>query len=338
MFRIGVRVLSETLTAEEAGRAYSSLASLLLARLHAAVTADLEARHGRIAGGASCIVAMGKLGGREMTASSDLDLMVVYDADETAELSDGAKPLSVSQYYARLTQRLITAISAPTSEGVLYDVDMRLRPSGSKGPVAASFASFVQYQAESAWTWEKLALTRARVVAGDATLADRLTAAIRASLTEPRDAAVIRKDVLDMRKLMLAEHQPQGVWDIKRCRGGLVELEFLAQFLQLVNASKHPDVLSTNTFEALQRLAQAELLQAHQGQQLREACQLLHRLTQITRLAIAGNFDPAKATSGLREMVARAAAAPDLAVSEALLAETEARVAGLFDEIIGAPA
>lgn len=338
MFRIGVRVLSDTLSAEEAGAAFSTLAGLLLARLHAAVTSEIEAKHGRFPGGASCVVAMGKLGGREMTASSDLDLMVVYSTDDQAELSDGAKPLSVGQYYARLTQRFITMISAPTSEGILYEVDMRLRPSGNKGPVAASLASFITYQAESAWTWEKLALTRARVVAGSPVLSEKLAAAIRESLCEKRETAKIRQDVLDMRKLMLAEHKPQSIWDIKRSRGGLVELEFIAQFLQLIHAEELPTVLSTNTFEALQNLSRAGILGAGESLQLREACQLLHRLTQLLRLALPGNFDPASATRGLKEMVARAAAAPDIAVAEAVLAEILGQVAAIFDRLIGQPA
>jgi glutamate-ammonia-ligase adenylyltransferase len=280
---------------------------------------------------------MGKLGGWEMTVSSDLDLMVIYDADEDAELSDGAKPLSLSQYYAKLTQRLITAISAPTSEGILYEVDMRLRPSGSKGPVAASFDSFVAYQADSAWTWEKLALTRARVIAGSAGLSGRLRASIKTSLSEPRDPTAIRRDVLDMRRLMLAEHKPESIWDIKRSRGGLVELEFIVQFLQLINASSRPEVLSSNSFEALQRLTEAGVLAPQHALELRDACQLLHRLTQLIRLALQGNFEPATAPRGLRDMVARAAAAPDITVAEALLADTEARVAAIFDELIGSP-
>ncbi len=177
-FRIGVRVLSETVGAVEAGRAFSELAGQLLERLHGAVTEDLRQKHGRVPGGRSAIIAMGKLGGREMTAGSDLDLVLVYDAAPGAEFSDGAKPLSVKQYYARLTQRLITAATAQTTEGVLYDVDMRLRPSGSKGPVATSLSSFKLYHRESAWTWEKLALTRARVICGDPSLVEDLSAEI----------------------------------------------------------------------------------------------------------------------------------------------------------------
>ena len=167
----------------------------------------------------------------------------------------GAKPLSINQYYARLTQRLISAVSAPTAEGVLYEVDMRLRPSGSKGPVAASLASFESYQHGSAWTWEKLALTRARPVCGDPGLMAELSARIRTrcwpSRAMPRQ---VKADVVDMRKLMLREQGSGGVWDVKRARGGLVELEFIAQTLQLIHAARHPEVLDTNTLAALEKL------------------------------------------------------------------------------------
>ena len=221
-FRIGVRVLSETVSAVDAGTAFSDLAGLLLGRLHAAVTEDAIRRNGQVPGGRSAVIAMGKLGGREMTAGSDLDLIIIYDAAPGAEMTEGAKPLSINQFYARLTQRLISALSVPTAEGVLYEVDMRLRPSGSKGPVAASRASFESYHRDSAWTWEKLALTRARPVCGDAGLMAELEAHIRAALCEPREREKVLADVLDMRRLMIREQGSTGLWDVKRARGGLV--------------------------------------------------------------------------------------------------------------------
>ena len=334
-FRIGVRVLSETVSAADAGTSFSDLAGLLLARLHQAVTADLEARHGKFPGGQSAVIAMGKLGGREMTAGSDLDLIVVYDAEAEHAQSDGRRPLSLNQYYARLSQRLVTALSAPTAEGVLYDVDMRLRPSGTQGPVAASLSSFRGYQRDSAWTWEKLALTRARVVSGDAALAASLEQAITHALCQPRDAKATRADVLDMRKLMLKEQGSAGPWDIKRARGGLVEIEFIAQTLQLIHAAAYPGILDTNTLRALNRLVAAELLPNAMGDVLVHACQLYQRLTQVLRLCVTGAYEPEGSPSGLNRIVASAAACPDIASAEALLVETEAEVVRLFDALIG---
>ena len=336
-FRIGVRVLSETVSAVDAGTAFSDLAGVLLERLHRAVDEDAIRRHGRVPGGRSAVIAMGKLGGREMTAGSDLDLIIIYDAAADAEMSDGSRPVGVAQYYARHTQRLVTAVSAPTAEGVLYEVDMRLRPSGKQGPIAASLASFRAYQKESAWTWEKLALTRARPVCGDASLVAELNAAIAEALAAPRDRDATLADVLDMRKMMLKEQGQAGPWDITRARGGLVDLEFIAQTLQLLHAPETPAVIDTNTLGAIGRLEAAGLISPEVAGPLRQAGLLYHRLTQVLRLCLDGAYDPAKALPALNHLVANAAGCPDVAAAEALLAETQAQVAGLFDTIIGKP-
>ena len=336
-FRIGVRVLSETVSAVDAGTAFSELAGVLLGRLQAAVEADAVQRHGVVKGGRCAVVAMGKLGGQEMTAGSDLDLIIVYDAAPDADTSDGARPITVSQYYARLAQRLVTAVSAPTAEGVLYEVDMRLRPSGKQGPIAASLESFKSYQKDSAWTWEKLALTRARPICGDPTLVDELKIAIADALGESRDEAATKSDVLDMRKLMLKEHGTSGPWDIKRTRGGLVELEFISQTLQLLHAPQDRSVLDTNTLNALAKLESAGCLGADLAASLRRAGHLYHQLTQVLRLCLDGPYDPAKSLPALNQLVANAAGCPDIQSAEALLVETQGLTAAAFDQIIGVP-
>jgi glutamate-ammonia-ligase adenylyltransferase len=160
-FLIGIRLLTSAIDAARAGMAFSDLADLTIGAALDAVIEAFAARHGRVAGGRVCVLGMGKLGSRELTAGSDVDLILLYEHDPRAEDSDGEKPLAPSQYYARLTQRLIAAVSAPTAEGVLYELDLRLRPSGNKGPVATHFESFRKYQRNEAWTWEHMALTRA---------------------------------------------------------------------------------------------------------------------------------------------------------------------------------
>jgi glutamate-ammonia-ligase adenylyltransferase len=212
---------------------------------------------------------------------------------------------------------------------------MRLRPSGSKGPVATSLASFISYHEDSAWTWEKLALTRARVVAGDEALRPALDAAIRAALAAPRDAAKTRADVLDMRRLMVKEHKATSLWDIKRVRGGLVEVEFIAQTLQVIHAADHPGILDHNTHGALLKLRDHGLLAPADAESLIAACDLYHRMTQLLRLCVDGPFDPASAPLGLKQAAARAAAMPDLAATESLLRDMQAAVAGIFDRLIG---
>ena len=333
-FLIGVKVLSGAINAGEAGNAYALLAERLIAAMVADVEREMERVHGRVPGGGAVVVAMGKLGGRELSASSDLDLIVVYDFDPTATQSDGDKPLAPSQYYARYTQRLIAHLSAPTAEGTLYEVDMRLRPSGQKGPVAAQLSTFREYQATEAWTWEHLALTRARVITGPPALRDAVEAAIRDTLTRPRDRAVIAKDVQEMRARIAAEKGTDRIWNLKQVRGGLVDLEFIAQHLQLIHAAEHPDVLDQNTLGAYRKLADAGILSGADAECLTQATRLLHNLTQILRLCLDEPFDPATAPSGLKALLARAGDAPDFATLEGALGETLAGVAARFSELV----
>jgi [glutamine synthetase] adenylyltransferase / [glutamine synthetase]-adenylyl-L-tyrosine phosphorylase len=333
-FIIGVRVLSGGIRAAEAGGAYSMLADELIGGLQRAVEDDFAAAHGRVDGGGAAIVAMGKLGGAEMTAASDLDLIVVYDHAPGATQSNGRRPLPVSQYYARLTQRLISALSAPTAEGRLYDVDMRLRPSGQKGPVATQLSSFVEYQTREAWTWEHLALTRARLVTGSPALRGKVEAAIRTTLLRPRDRGTITADVRKMRDLIAAEKGTEDIWDLKQVRGGLVDLEFIAQYLQLVHAAVQPQILSPTTAEAYERLAAAGIISAADADLLLPATRLLGNLTQILRLCFEGPFDPATAPEGLKQLLARVGDAPDFRSLEGQLRQLLADVAERFDRLV----
>jgi [glutamine synthetase] adenylyltransferase / [glutamine synthetase]-adenylyl-L-tyrosine phosphorylase len=335
MFRIGVQVLAQAVGPAEAGAAHSRLADALIARLLGAVERDIEARHGGMPGGRTAVVAMGKLGGREMAPSSDLDLILVYDHDPGVEASTGARPLSVSQYYARLTQRLIAAFSAPTAEGVLYEVDMRLRPSGNQGPVASHVETFRSYHHESAWTWERLALTRARVVTGPPALRSAIEAVILAALTTARSGERTRADIVDMRRQLLAQFGSGGVWNLKHVHGGLVDIEFIAQGLQILHASADPDILEPNTGQALRKLAQSGYLKPADAETLVRACDLYHAMTQLLRLCVSERFVPDNAPHELCRLVASAAAVPDVSAVEALLADTQADVRRLFASIIG---
>jgi glutamate-ammonia-ligase adenylyltransferase len=327
-------VLSGAIKANQAGGAYALLAERLIDALKKATERELERSNGRVPGGAAAIIGMGKLGGREMTAASDLDLILVCDFDPAATQSDGERPLAPTQYYTRLTQRLISALSSATAEGTLYEVDMRLRPSGQQGPVATQLSSFIEYQASEAWTWEHLALTRARVVSGPRALKERVEQAIRNALVRPHDPAKVAADVRDMRQRIAKEKGTESIWDLKQVRGGLVDLEFIAQHLQLVNAATHPAILDQNTVEAYRRLRDAGVLAPAHADVLIPATRLVHDLTQILRLCLEGPFDPATAPHGMKELLARAGDAAGFSELEAHLAETLGRVAGLFDEII----
>ncbi|HKQ96231.1 MAG TPA: bifunctional [glutamine synthetase] adenylyltransferase/[glutamine synthetase]-adenylyl-L-tyrosine phosphorylase, partial [Aestuariivirgaceae bacterium] len=333
MFRAGVAILSNPGNADAAGAAFSDIADVLIDRLLAATRRDLADRHGGFPGDAVAVVALGKLGGREMTAASDLDLMLIYGAGE-AEMSDGARPLSVMQYYTRLTQRLIAALSSPTAEGVLYEVDMRLRPSGSKGPVATRIESFEAYHQGSAWTWEKLALTRARVVAGDPGFSARVALAVAGALRQPRDLDRTRLDVLDMRRRMWTEIGSGGLWDLKHERGGLVDIEFIAQFIAIAHAAAEPSLLEPNTGLALEAAHRLGLLGMGDIEILRNACRLYQRLTQVLRLCI-GKSASSTFPRGLRHLLAAAAESPDHAAAEARVADSQSEVRRVFGRLIG---
>ncbi len=334
-FLIGAWVLSGTITADQAGGAYAALAQGLIAALQTQVETELARVHGRLEGGRAAVLAMGKLGGREMTAGSDLDLIIIYDFAGDQAASDGAKPLAGNQYYARFTQRLITAISSPTAEGKLYDVDMRLRPSGHQGPVATRFSSFVDYQQTKAWTWEHLALTRGRLVSGPADFCRTIESAIAEILSVPRERAQVAEDVQAMRdKIAKANKGSHAIWDIKLARGGLVDIEFIAQFLQLISAHEHPQVLDQNTGAALRKLAEAGLLAKADADILMPADRLYQNLTQILRLCLDRPFDPAEAPEGLRALLIRATGEPDFATLEARLKDTLASVHQAFGRLI----
>ena len=333
MFRTGVAILSDPVNAEAAGVAFSALADALIDRLLAATRRDIGARHGTFPRDEVAVVALGKLGGSEMTAASDLDLMLIYGTGD-ADMSDGRRPLSVMQYYTRLTQRLIAALSSPTAEGVLYEVDMRLRPSGNKGPVATRIESFETYHQGSAWAWEKLALTRARVVAGDSSFCGVVERAITHALCQRRDPEATRIDVLDMRRRMWTELGSSGLWDLKHERGGLIDVEFVAQYLAIAHASAHSSLLEPNTGRALEVAHRLGLLKTGDFETLRNACRLYQRLTQVVRLCVGKNFS-AFFPRGLQRLLAAAAESPDHAAAEARIADSQAEVRRIFSRLIG---
>jgi glutamate-ammonia-ligase adenylyltransferase len=336
MFLIGTRVLSGTVSARQAGEAFANLADVIIRSMHGAVISQFAAVYGRLAGQASAVIALGKLGGREMTASSDLDLILVYEFDAEHPESDGERKLHGGQYFARLTQRLVSAMTAQTNYGKLYDVDMRLRPSGRSGPVATSFAAFESYQREEAWTWEHLALTRARVVSAPPGFTQRVEAAIRSVLRAERDAVLMAGDAAEMRRAIAAEKPDDQRWDLKYAAGGLVDLEFIAQYLQLVHAAALPGILATSTAGVFDNAARLGILSVEDAEVLRPAIRLYQDLTQILRLCLPGPLDPKTAGAGLLGLLVRAADVPDFATLDAHVAETQVKVRRCFERVVGA--
>jgi glutamate-ammonia-ligase adenylyltransferase len=333
LFRIGVQIIRGQADPESAGPAYAAVAETVIAGLHPVVEEEMIATHGRMPGGAFAIAALGKLGSREMTAGSDLDLVFVYTNASDAEQSDGRRPLSPSQYFARASQRFVAALTAMTAEGRLYDVDMRLRPSGNQGPVAVRLKSFADYHATQSWTWEKMALTRARVLCGPPELRSEVESVITQTLIAPVDTEKVLRDAREMREKIALQFPGKDRWDLKFAPGGLVDIEFVAQALQLCFAAK-ADVLDQNTIAALEKLARVGALSKDDAATLIAAARFEHALTQVLRIALDGAFQPDAASEGLKALLVRAARAVDFPELEAHLAATQAQVRAVFNRIV----
>jgi glutamate-ammonia-ligase adenylyltransferase len=334
LFLIGTRILSGTVSAQQAGVAFADVAEGIVHTVHGLVTDQFVTQYGRVKEQETAILAMGRLGSREMTAASDLDLILLYDFDPDHPDSDGDKSLHGAQYFARFTQRLISAFTTRTNYGVLYDVDMRLRPSGRAGPVASHVDAFAEYQEKEAWTWEHMALTRARVISASPEFRGRIEGIIREVLTRPRDATGVAIDVADMRRAIALEKGENDVWDLKHVAGGLVDIDFIAQYLQLAYASEKPEILDVNTLQVLDNAARLGVLPAASVEILRSAALLYHDLTQIIRLCVSEKFDPETAGEDLLHIMARAGDAPDFSSLQARVKETQAEVRRVFRSIL----
>lgn len=274
-FALGVQLIEGRNDALDIARAYAHLAEAALQTLTAATVAEFEKAHGKVPDGELVILALGRLGGEALTHASDLDLILLFTGDFQSE-SDGARPLGATQYFNRLAQRVIAAMSVPTASGALYEVDTRLRPSGADGLLCASVKSFAQYQRENAWTWEHMALTRARTIYGSVAARAGVDKIIADVLNTQREPAKLRADVADMRKDMAAHKPPKGPLDVKLLPGGLVDMEFIVHTLQLAKN----EALFPQLGKAIQALTEA----GHLPPEFAQADALLSRLLVMVRL------------------------------------------------------
>jgi glutamate-ammonia-ligase adenylyltransferase len=281
-FRIGVHHLRGLLDAKRAGAQYSELAEAVIQALFPRVVAQFSVKHGPPPGKGPIVIAMGSLGAGQINAQSDLDIIVVYEPEEE-DMSDGRKPLATRPYYARLTQALITALSAPMSQGRLYEVDMRLRPSGNKGPVATSWSAFTHYQENEAWVWEHLALTRARVIAGEPELMQQFEDFRQSVMTKERQREEILREVAHMRERLASAKAPSGIWDAKTGAGRMMDIELLSQAAALLAHSAQRDVAS-----GLDMAVAGGWLDAADAQVLQQAYALYWSVQTAARL-LSGN-------------------------------------------------
>ncbi len=322
-FALGVQLIEGASDPLAVGAALSRVAEAAIEVLVEAALAEFRQAHGTVAGSELVILGLGRLGGGVLTHASDLDLVVLFTGEHSAE-SDGPRPLGATRYYNRLCQRVIAALSVPTAEGALYEVDTRLRPSGEQGPPAASMESFARYQREQAWTWEHMALTRARPVFGSEAARAEVDAIVHEVLLTPRDAETLKADVLEMRARMAEHKQPSGPLDVKLLRGGLVDLEFLVHFLQL----RERTALHSDLGEAIAALAGAGLLPTA----MTGAYQTMNRLIITVRLLSPDGLPPHGAA---RAALAKACQFGDWDDLMEALGEARALVAASWADLFG---
>jgi len=296
-FALGVQLIDRRRDPLEVATGYARVAEGALVALADSAMAEFEAAHGRFPGGELLIIGLGRLGGCELTHASDLDLIYLHTA-EAGTKSDGAKPLGPNDYFNRLASRVTAALSVPTAAGPLYDVDTRLRPEGAKGMLVVSLEAFERYQRDEAWTWEHMALCRARPVFGSPALRDRASRLIREILEMPRDRVKVIADAAKMRADMERHKPAASSLDVKLGPGGLVDLEFAVHALQLA----HRTAFEPSLGKALEALAADGLI----SESVVDAQKLLTRILVMMRLVAPGDIKP---TADTWQMVAEACGA-----------------------------
>ena len=340
-FFLSVATLEGRLNADASGRQRTSLAEAALSVLIPAVLADFATRFGRVPGGTLAVVAMGKAGGREMMAGSDLDLIFIYDHPAGATESRGPRSLPASQWFVRAVQACIGALTATGPEGQMYALDMRLRPSGNKGPLAVSLEGFKRYHEWDAWTWERMALTRARVVAGPADLRRRVNQAIEAAVQRRQEPDQIRANAIAMRERMARDLRPHGPWDVKLRPGGLIDIEFIAQVLQLVHICNPDFHRSQTTHIALRRLAAVGALSKQDARLLIQAERLWRTVQGMLRMTVGRVEDAALPDASAIPLLRAAAEAGVPAVDTDDFLQKAEIIAGqvrtMFERYVGKP-
>ncbi|WP_417249060.1 bifunctional [glutamine synthetase] adenylyltransferase/[glutamine synthetase]-adenylyl-L-tyrosine phosphorylase [Celeribacter sp.] len=326
-FRIGVHQLRGLISADEAGAQYADLARASVGALFPVVIADFARKHGNPPGRGAMVLGMGSLGAGRLTAASDLDMIVIYDADG-AETSEGKRPLNARAYYARLTQALITGMTAQTAEGRLYEVDMRLRPSGKQGPVATSLDSFRQYQQEQAWVWEHLALTRATAVAGPPDLMASVEGFRADLIAGPCDAARVRQETSEMRA-RLAKAKPGSTWDPKSGRGRMMDIELVAEAGALIAGSA-----CQNVYDQLAAGADCGWLSQEECAHLTEAYRLMWRLQSAARLLSGDALDVDAVGAGGRAFLLRSNEIESIAALDETLTTSATAAAEICDRVL----
>ncbi|SMO37552.1 glutamine-synthetase adenylyltransferase [Ruegeria faecimaris] len=327
-FRIGVHHLRGLIDGVQAGQQYAELASAVIAAILPCVVDQFTSKHGPAPGRGAAVLGMGSLGAGRINSQSDLDVIVIYDPLDQ-DMSEGPRPLATRTYYARFTQALITALSAPMSQGRLYEVDMRLRPSGNQGPVATSWASFTNYQQNEAWVWEHLALTRANPVAGEPSLADDIEGFRSQLVSRPRDQAQVLREVAEMRARLAAAKTPAGIWDAKNGAGRMMDIELMAETGALLSGVAKRDVHA-----GLDGAVAAALLDVAQAQTLKDCYDLCWSVQCAARLLSGKVIEADKIGEGGSAFLCRATGYEQVEQLQAALQESYDIAAEIIGRVI----
>lgn len=330
-FLIGTEILMGKLDPLEGNRLLTATADAALTTLTQAVRRRFEQSHGTIPGSGLAILALGRYGSHDLTFGSDLDLIFLYDAKNDQAVSNGEKSHTATVYYNRLAQRLTGSLEAQTPEGRLYAIDTRLRPGGKDSLLATSLAAFEKYFTESAWSFEKMALLRHRIIYADTAVKKKLTKALEVIYRQPVDANAFRRDVAEMRERIAREHPPTDTWRTKYARGGLIDLVFLAQTLAITSAL--PDLLQPSIPGILRAAGEQGLLTSQDAETLINAWDFQLRLSCLLRLC-KRDFTEETAPRGLLAFLARSFDAPDYTHLKQRLLEHQHRVQSLFNHYI----
>ncbi|NOX96360.1 MAG: bifunctional [glutamine synthetase] adenylyltransferase/[glutamine synthetase]-adenylyl-L-tyrosine phosphorylase [Alphaproteobacteria bacterium] len=330
-FMITAQLVVGVLAPTEAAVRFTAIADACIKALFPAALKEIHGQHGAIEGELT-VVGLGRLGAGEMTSTSDIDLIFIYEAAKDA-VSNGARPLTPTEYFTRLVRRIVTALSAATEEGALYDVDMQLRPSGGAGPTAVSLLAFNRYYEQDAWTWEFMALTKARIIVRSAKLGKKVEQEIDRLLRQPRDAETVASDVHDMRQRLLKAKPGAGLWDVKNQLGGLTDIAFICQYLALIAGNKlGPPPRAT--MDALQWLADAGVLKRDDAMSLGHAHAMFDAILQVERGSTGGAFDPETDGEALGARMAAICGAETIEQAEQILTARQSIVVKIYHKIL----
>ena len=334
-FRIGVHLLESIASVSECGEAMTRLADVSIQCLVPETTKEFARRHGSFPDGGIAILAMGKYGGYELTHTSDLDIVFLYDCVDMHSHSNGKKPLPPSQYFSRLGQNIITAITALTPEGRLFEVDTRLRPSGNQGPLVVTLNTFQDYYKSSAWTWEHMALTRARPIVAADVLVGPINDAIRSVLTAERDPHALKTAVSEMRQKLYQQFGSENIWSIKHTRGGLVDMEFICQYLMLREGNQHPQIFNPSLSISIDNLCHVNALSPQQASTMHAAHHFQQKIQSLLRLSLGAS--PSNASGipyGLRDILQEATDCADFETLLKTLTQHQTNIYSLFQTML----